>query len=109
MVEGLLDVNQGAFIFWRERLEKDKELPEHTVCIIDGTHYIIGPEDDDSYFRGFGGAKFQIEFFDGTKVITTNLWCQGEPPLKWKNKFPDNARFENNLKWTNIEGIEYLI
>lgn len=75
--------------------------------MIDGTHYVIESENDN--FRGFGGARFQIEFNDGTKVITTNLWCQGEPKGYWRTQFPDNARFENNLKWTNINGTKYLL
>lgn len=95
--------------FWRERLEEDSNLPPHTACMIDGTHYIIGNENSKSAFRGFGGSQFQIEFNDGTKVVTTNLWCQGEPKGYWKDKFPNNARFENDLKWKKINEIEYLI
>lgn len=95
--------------FWRDMLEEDKKRPEHTCCMIDGTHYVIAPEDEQTYFRGFGGAKFQIEFKDGTRVVTTNLWCQGEPKGYWKQYFPDNAKFENNLKWTDINGIKYLL
>lgn len=94
--------------FWREMLEKDANRPPHTCCMIDGTHYVIGPEDDSSQFRGFGGAKFQIIFDDGTKVDTTNLWCQGEPEDEyWKNKFPNNAHF--NWKWKQIGKTKYLI
>lgn len=76
--------------------------------MIDGTHYVICDEDSKSSFRGFGGAKFQIEFNDGTRVVTTNLWCQGEPKGFWKQHFPDNARFENNLKWKKIRNCSYL-
>ena len=95
---------------WRERIEEDKKLPPHTACMIDGTHYIIGPENDDSPFRGFGGSKFQIEFNDGHRVVTTNLWCQGETHHPyWREKFPDNARFENNLKWKKIGECNYLV
>lgn len=95
--------------FWRERLEEDSKFPPHTACMIDGTHYIIGDENNKSAFRGFDGYRFQIEFNDGTKVITTNLWCQGEPKGYWKDKFPNNARFENNIKWKNINGTNYLV
>ena len=95
--------------FWREHLVNDKKLAgQHKTCMIDGTHYIICDEDSKSSFRGFGGARFQIEFNDGTRVITTNLWCQGEPEGYWKQHFPDNARFENNLKWTKIGNCSYL-
>lgn len=107
-----MEENQLCFTcnFWKEMLEKDAKRDPHTWCMIDGTHYVIEPEDDpETYFRGFGGARFQIEFNDGTKVVTTNLWCQGEPKDYWREKFPDNARFENNLKWKKIGECEHLI
>ncbi len=95
--------------FWRDMLERDSKRPPYTYCVIDGTHYVIAPEDDPDPFRGFGGARFQIEFNDGHRVVTTNLWCQGEPNKYWKDKFPDNARFENNLKWVDINGTQHLV
>ena len=95
--------------FWRKRLEDDSKFPAHKAVMIDGTHYIIGPEDSRDHFRGFDGAKFQIEFNDGFRVITTNLWCQGEPKGYWKDKFPNNARFENNLKWKKIGSCYCLV
>lgn len=93
---------------WRNRLEEDSKLPPHTAAMIDGTHYIIGSEDDKSYFRGFGGHRFEILFNDGTRIITTNLWCQGEPSKEWVDKFPNNAKFVDNLKWTKIGETNYL-
>lgn len=95
--------------YWKERLEEDAKLPPHKWCMIDGTHYVIELDDPSSYFQGFGGAEFQIEFNDGHRVITHNLWCQGEPPKEWIDKFPNNARFENNLKWKQIGGVQTLI
>ena len=77
--------------FWQERYKQDKFLPPHMVAIIDGTHYTIG--DSSSKIRGFCGRKFVIEFNDGTKVITTDLWCQGDIPPTFKDKFPNNAKF----------------
>lgn len=79
--------------FWRDMLEKDSKRPPHTAVMINGTHYVIGPENSSDFFRGFGGAKFHIEFNDGYKTVTTNLWCQGEPGEHWKEKFPNNAKF----------------
>ena len=95
--------------FWREMLERDAERPSHTWCVINGVHYVIEPDDPKSYFQGFGGREFQIEFNDSHRVVTHNLWCQGEPEGYWKDKFPDNARFENNEKWVKIDNTEYLI
>lgn len=95
--------------FWRETLEKDYKRPPHTWCMIDGTHYVIEPDEPNAAFKGFGGAEFQIEFFDGTRIVTHNLWCQGEPDEHWRQLFPDNARFESNLKWIDIYGTKYLV
>lgn len=94
---------------WSKRLKELKTLPEHTIAIIDGTYYSIGDEDSKSSFRGFGGARFQIEFNDGYKVITTNLWCGGDIPLYWRDKLPNNAKFEKNLRWEKIGNCSYLI
>ena len=110
-VASAMETHQMCFHcnFWREMLEEDAKRPSHTVCMIDGTHYVIEPDDPGSYFQGFGGSKFQIEFNDGYRVITHNLWCQGEPPKEWIDKFPNNARFENNLKWKQVGGVQTLI
>ena len=70
---------------WHERAEKFKTLPEHEIAIIDGVYYSIDDEDSKSPFRGFGGARFQIEFNDGYKVVSTNLWCGGDIPEIWQN------------------------
>ena len=83
--------------FWREKIEQDAQQPPHKVAIIDGVHYYIDDENVVSKFRGFDGNKFEIHFNDGTKVTTTNLWCQGDIPPEWRQHFPDNAKF--NWKW----------
>ncbi|MCR5158198.1 MAG: hypothetical protein K6D37_03635 [Prevotella sp.] len=59
--------------FWRDMLEQDAKCDPHTVCMIDGTHYVIEPDEPNAAFQGFGGAEFQIEFNDGHKVITHHL------------------------------------
>ena len=80
--------------YWEELYKQDMQSPPHTYAIINGTHYVIGDENSkETYFRGFGGQKFKIKFFDGTEVTTTNLWYQGIPPEHFKDKFPDNAQF----------------
>jgi len=92
---------------WAKRLKEVN--PVHKVAIIDGTYYFIGDEDSTDFFRGFGGARFQIEFNDGHRVVTTNLWCGGEISPAWRDKLPNNARFENNLKWKKIGECKYLV
>ena len=93
--------------FWRDMLEKDAKRPPHTWCVIDGTHYVIEPDEPNAAFQGFGGDEFNIRFNDGTVVKTHNLWCQGEPGEHWRDKFPDNATFE--WQWKEINGNKYLI
>ncbi|MEV0149746.1 MULTISPECIES: hypothetical protein [unclassified Nonomuraea] len=59
--------------------------------VVDGEHYTIGG--DTGGFRGFGGRRFGIEWFDGRKATTRNLWHQGTVPAEWRHRYPDNARF----------------
>lgn len=92
--------------FWERLLENDLKRSQQ-VAIIDGHHYVIEPEDDKSGSRGFGGDKFVIHFNDGREVVTTNLWCQGEIPENYKDKFPNNANFDWKWKW--IGDSSYLV
>jgi hypothetical protein len=75
-------------LFWWEKIQI-KNDPR--TARINGTHYLIGREEDK--FKGFGGQTFYIQFFDGRLVKTTNLWCQGEIPEVMRMVLPDNARF----------------
>jgi len=78
--------------YWLDMLQRDKQEPG-TAVIVDGVHYVIGPEKSGS-FRGFGGAHYTIEFFDGRAVNSTNLWYQGEVPPEFRAQMPNNARFK---------------
>lgn len=60
---------------------------------VNGEQYYISDENSKSTFRGFGGAKFKIKFFDGREIVSTNLWYNGVIPEEFKNKLPDNAEF----------------
>ena len=107
-----MNENQMCFncAFWDRMLKADAKRPPHTAVVINGTHYVIEPDDPGNYFQGFGGAEFRIEFNDGHRVITHNLWCQGEPKGYWKDKFPDNAKFsDKKWVWKEIDGIRYLV
>ena len=77
--------------YWAERLRnKDSERQ----VVIEGRMYQIGNEDEPlGCFRGFDGAKFYIDFNDGRKIVTTNLWCNGDIPEEYKKGFPDNAKW----------------
>ena len=94
--------------FWSDQLAYDKEQSNHTVAIINGHHYVIGPEDDTKKCaRGFGGDKFVIRFFDGTEVTTTNLWYQGQIPNEFAELFPNNADFD--WQWKQIGRCTHLV
>jgi len=82
--------------FWEDMLQyKD----EPSTAIIDGWHYSIGSDTtSNKMFKGHGGRKFVIEFDDGRKVTTTDLWAQGSIPEKLRHKFPNNAKFLDALK-----------
>lgn len=76
--------------YWNERVA----LRDTADSVrINGIQYFIDKENSKSSFRGFGGRKFIIEFFDGRVVTTTNLWHNGEIPDTHKSLLPDNARF----------------
>jgi hypothetical protein len=76
--------------FWQKYVEI-KDLPK--IARIDGTHYVIEPDNPNAAFKGFGGAEFKIKFHDGREVVTHNLWYQGEIPKHFRDELPDNAVF----------------
>lgn len=63
------------------------------VAVIGHTYYEIGDGDGFAGRLGFGGQKFVIEFFDGHRITTNDLWCAGTVPPKWRRRHPDNACF----------------
>ena len=78
--------------FWQEKVALAKSGSKK-VARINGTHYIISPDDPRAAFQGFGGREFTILFHDGRKVVTHNLWYQGIIPDLFKDLLPDNAEF----------------
>lgn len=77
--------------FWKNHIENDATVNKDVFVIADGKHYIIGDENSTDYFRGLGGAKVTIKFKDGRVVKSSNLWCQGNIPERFRNEMPDNA------------------
>ena len=77
-------------LYWLERI-KNKDSKKQVV--IDSVVYQIESEHDISSFRGYDGKKFVIEFFDGRKVFTSNLWHNGTLPKAFRELLPDNAKF----------------
>lgn len=62
---------------------------------ISGVHYTLGRDDpcQPAHQRGFGGARYAIRFSTGRRVVTHDLWCQGEIPARLRDLLPDNANF----------------
>jgi hypothetical protein len=78
--------------FWGPGGDRDRDDLARRV-VVDGEHYLICDETASAVMRGFGGHPFGIEFFDGRRVTTRNLWHQGTVPPQYRDRYPDNARF----------------
>lgn len=76
--------------FWNEKV-KIKDQPN--VIRVNGEHYTWHPENPKAYFKGHGGREFKIEFNDGRKITSRNIWYQGEIPQSYRKLLPDNAKF----------------
>jgi hypothetical protein len=68
----------------------DRRRPDSAV--IEGQQYTIGPKN--ARFKGMGGNKVVIKFYDGRTVTTDNLWHNGKIPEIFKNIMPNNADVE---------------
>lgn len=76
--------------FWSSKIPiKD----DANTVRVNGVHYRITPDNAKAAFQGFGAHEFKIKFNDGRNVVTHNLWCQGEIPVIFKDRLPDNAKF----------------
>lgn len=79
--------------YWELRCEKGEEL------VIDNYVYGIGTEPSEAQRRsgrgmlGMGGRRFDIEFFDGRKFTTHNLWAGGLIPERYRERLPNTAKF----------------
>lgn len=84
--------------FWEKKMAPAIRDDKRTVRV-EGTHYMVGDEKANPRgFRGFGGALFLIEFDDGRRVSSTNLWCQGTIPKALSLDLPDNAKFHDTTE-----------
>lgn len=82
---------------WAEKVEWTDFLHEFRdlVVRVSGGHYKIGPEPlpGEKGMYGYGGRAFHIQFMDGRKVTSHNLWHQGTIPPHFRAMLPDNAVF----------------
>ncbi|CAO0836086.1 putative protein OS=Streptomyces microflavus OX=1919 GN=Smic_80960 PE=4 SV=1 [Streptomyces microflavus] len=58
---------------------------------------------------GFGGRRFDIEFFDGRRVTTHDLWSQGTIPPKHRERYQDNARFAPQPERSRFTAFDLLM
>lgn len=77
--------------FWLEKIA----LTDENTVVVNGVRYTIGEDDPNQIFKGFSGRKFDIEFFDGRKIVSHDVWCQGRIPDRFRTypELQDNARF----------------
>lgn len=62
------------------KINKDKN-----TAVVNKRVYGIG--EPNAKFKGCGGAKVRIKFYDGREVVTDNLWCGLEIPTVWQKDF----------------------
>lgn len=86
-IEALEDDHRESF--WREHIDR---YDDRSV-IVGKEHYRIGRDGEPRAFSGFGGRRFDIQFNDGRKIRTHNLWYQGIIPPKWRDVLAPNAKF----------------
>lgn len=83
--------------FWLPKtLMDDSVLSGRVPLRANGVHRIGYMDNAAGGFKGYGGAPFVFEFFDGRIILCCNVWHQGTIPAKWKEKLPDNGRFLTN-------------
>jgi hypothetical protein len=74
--------------YWEREIAHE---PDRRV-VIEGVHYRLGTATKPSSHNGMSGRQYDIEFFDGRRVTTCDLWYQGPIPPKFRDALPDNAK-----------------
>lgn len=84
--------------YWRVRIKE-----KHDV-VIDGHIYSLGDvkKVPDSPNAGMAGRRFEVEFFDGRRVVTHDLWSGSTVPERYKQLIPDTARFAGGAKRVQV-------
>lgn len=75
--------------FWRVQIAKKHDL------VIAGRIYSPGDikKPPNQPHSGMAGRRFDIEYFDGRRITTHDLWAGSEVPERYKHLVPDTARF----------------
>lgn len=84
--------------YWRVQLQKPHQL------VIAGRIYSEGNtrKPPNSPHSGMAGRRFDIEYFDGRRVTTHDLWAGGEVPERYRHLIPDTARFLGGAKAVKV-------
>lgn len=83
--------------FWRVAVQKKHET------VIAGRIYGIGDINrKPGPHNGMAGRRFEIEYFDGRRVVTHDLWSGSEIPEKHRAAIPDTARFLGGAGFVKI-------
>lgn len=87
--------------YWRD-FEVSLASDHQKMTIING--HVYGPGNRTSGpMRGMAGRRFDIEYIDpsihaGKRVTTFDLWSGSTLPDKFKEKYPDTAKFLNGAE-----------
>ena len=88
--------------FWEIRATRGCET------VIDGWTYYPGNRDrpwsDGGAGHGMSGRRFEIEYFDGRRIVTYDLWSGGEVPKRFRHRFSDTARFVGGASREKVGG-----
>ena len=84
--------------FWAIQSEQNHKT------VIDGRIYTPGTGSG-GRFAGMAGRRFDIEYFDGTKITTHDLWAGGCVPDEYREQIPDTARFVGGASEHVVDGI----
>lgn len=84
--------------FWLVQVEKKHET------VIDGRIYSVGDvkKPPNQPHSGMAGRRFDIEYFDGRRVTTHDLWSGSEVPARLRGRIPDTARFLGGAGFVRI-------
>lgn len=82
--------------FWTEKCDNFND--DDRAWVMGGVHYVVGKVFIESKhkgynFRGHGGRRFTWVDKDGDDYESSNLWCQGIVPKLFRDRLPDNGKF----------------
>jgi hypothetical protein len=91
-------------VLWQDRvpLAKKSKLDDGRIVVVfNHEYYTCYPSIDKSknnqmFFVGHGGAKFEFVMIDGSIVRSNNVWSGGNVPPEFYEDIPDTAKSMTN-------------